>query len=77
MTEKPVILVELLLKLRTVASQDGEDGKGSVCKKQCSRKICNGSRMFTEFISEALLAGRAIKEAKDFKGSTISFDSQS
>ena len=80
MTEKPVILVELLLKLRIVASQDGEDGKGRkglFAKKQCSRKICNGSRMFTESISEALLAGRAIKEAKDFKGSTISFDSQS
>ena len=51
--------------------------KNLFARKQCSRKICNGSRMFTEFISEALLAGRAIKEAKDFKGSTISFDSQS
>ena len=33
-TEKPVILVELLLKLRIVVIQDSEDGKRSVCKKK-------------------------------------------
>ena len=33
-TEKPVILVELLLKLRIVVIQDSEDGKRSVCEKK-------------------------------------------
>ena len=76
MTEKPVILVELLLKLKIVVSQGGEDGKNLFARKQCSRKIYNGYRMFTLFIPEALVAGRAIHEAKGFKGSTISFDRQ-
>ena len=31
--EKPIILVELLLKLRIVVIQDSEDGERTVCKK--------------------------------------------
>jgi len=61
--EKPVILVELLLKLRLVVIQDGEDGKRSV-RKKCTRKIVNCYRMLTE-LREALASGRALNEAKD------------
>jgi len=61
--EKPVILIELLLKLRIVVIQDSEDSKSSVYKK-CARKIVNCYRMFTEFW-EAFAGGRALEEAKE------------
>ena len=34
LSEKPIILVELLFQLRIVVIQDSEGGKGIVCKKK-------------------------------------------
>ena len=58
--EKPVILVDLFLKLKIVVIQDSEDGKRSICKK-CGRKIVNYYRMFTE-LREELTGGRALAD---------------
>ena len=60
--EKPIILVELLLKLRIVVIQDSEDGERTVCKK-CARKIVNCYRMFAELL-EALASGRTLDKGE-------------
>ena len=60
--EKPIILVELFLELRSVVIQDSEDGKRTVCK-QCARKIVNCYRMFAE-LRKALVGGRALVKMK-------------
>ena len=60
--EKPIILVELLLKLRIVVIQDSQDGERTVCKK-CARKIVNCYRMFAE-LREALASGRTLDKGE-------------
>ena len=60
--EKPIILVELLLKLRIVVIKDSEDGERTVCKK-CARKIVNCYRMFAE-LREALASGRTLDKGE-------------
>ena len=47
LSEKPIILVELLFELTIVVIQDSEDGKRTACKK-CARKIVNCYRKFAE-----------------------------
>ena len=55
-----------MLEMRIVVIQDSEDGKRTVLRKTCTRKIVNCYRMFTE-LREALAGGRALDEAKDLQ----------
>ena len=62
LSEKPIILVELLFELRIVVIQDNQDGKRTACKK-CARKIVNCYRKFAE-LRKALAGGRALDKGE-------------